>query len=142
MSNLCFLWEVFWGAEDTLNSEDTSECPVLSWDATPGLLLHVWTLLTPNVLTRQRGRLSAINTTLILQLYFLPPCFSSRVEICIHPRRQDYMNNQLRINLCNGRDLITMIYVMTPKVTPPNIFYVMADPINYTENFGFPSVIS
>ena len=33
-------------------------------------------------------------------------------------------------------------YVMTAELSPPEFFHVMADPINYTEKVGFPSVVS
>ena len=33
-------------------------------------------------------------------------------------------------------------YVMTTKITPLELFYVMAEPMNYTETVGFPSGIS
>ena len=32
-------------------------------------------------------------------------------------------------------------YVMTMKISPPELFYVMADHMNYPENVGFLSVI-
>ena len=33
-------------------------------------------------------------------------------------------------------------YVMTAELNPPEFFYVTADPMNYAEKVGFPSVIS
>ena len=31
---------------------------------------------------------------------------------------------------------------MKPKLCPPELLHVMANPINYTQNSGFPSVTS
>ena len=33
-------------------------------------------------------------------------------------------------------------YAMTPKIVPPEFFYVMANPVHNTQNSRFPSVIS
>ena len=54
------------------------------------------------------------------------------------------------ITLTNCRELLYMmagtslhkLYVMTPNITSSRKFYVIGNPINYTEKVCFPSVIS
>ena len=48
----------------------------------------------------------------------------------------------LRFCSCNGPGLVTWINVVTAKISPPEYFYVIADPIHYTEKVRTPSVIS
>ena len=41
-----------------------------------------------------------------------------------------------------ARTSLHRFYVTTPTLLPPAFFYVMANPIHYTQNSGFPSVTS
>ena len=41
-----------------------------------------------------------------------------------------------------ARALLRKFYVMTANIVPPEFSYVMANPIHYTEQVGFPSVTS
>ena len=57
-------------------------------------------------------------------------------------RQNHYINNSLRVILCNGRDLITLILCNDTEMTSSKIFYVTANLMNYTQNSSFPSAIS
>ena len=58
--------------------------------------------------------------------------------LCRHPEAL-YDNNLLWVILCNGRDRITYILCSFPCNHFP---HKLSNPINYTQDAGFPSVIS
>ena len=58
------------------------------------------------------------------------------------PHRNYYINNLLRIIICNGRGLITQILYKTSKFFPPDFFDVMANSMKYRQNSSIPSEIS